>query len=342
MSLTIDVLVNDGSPVGVTCADIEGSSHRIGLGGAELALLTMCEAWHKRGDKVTLYNSPAIKNGSPFEQRDMGEYNKDDKRDVVIVFRSPNGKVVGGQGKIVWWSCDQYTQSDFKAWSRHVNEIVTISPEHNEYFESYYGIHGSKVIDIPVRDWEYEQAVEKTKNKLIFCSVPDRGLAYMLPLFHDIKRKVPDATLTITSDYRLWGSAFALNENYRVQWLGHQGVQFLGAIPRSQLVKEQLSADIMAYPCSYQELFCIAAAECQIAGAYPVTSNAGALKTTNMGTVIPFHPDAPMFGEQFVTSIVDLLQCPEKLKQAQDEVRQKAKERFSIERILKEWDKVFA
>lgn len=340
--MKIDILCNDGSPIGVTCADIEGSTHRVGLGGAELALLTMCEAWHKRGDKVVLYNSPAIKNGSPFEQRDIGEYSRDEKRDVVIVFRSPNGKVVGGQGKIVWWSCDQYTQSDFKAWSRHVHEIVTISPEHNEYFENVYGIHGSKVIDIPVRDWEYEQVIKKVPNKLIFCSVPDRGLVYMPMLFSEIKRRVPDVTLTITSDYRLWGSANALNENFRVDWLGKKDVQFLGAIPRSQLVKEQLSSQIMAYPCSYQELFCIAAAECQVAGAYPVTSNVGALKTTNMGTVIPFPPNMAMFNEQFLERVIDLLQHPDKLKEAQDEVRTKAKERFSIERILREWDKVFA
>ena len=41
------------------------------------------------------------------------------------------------------------------------------------------------------------------------------------------------------------------------------------------------------------ELFCIAVAESQVAGAFPVTSDVGSLGTTNMGRVIHGHPSDP-------------------------------------------------
>jgi len=54
--MKIEILCNDGSPLGVTSKTVWGDNFRIGLGGAELALITLCEAWHERGDEVILYN----------------------------------------------------------------------------------------------------------------------------------------------------------------------------------------------------------------------------------------------------------------------------------------------
>ena len=101
-----------------------------------------------------------------------------------------------------------------------------------------------------------------------------------------------------------------------------------------------MQAVVQAYPCTYGELFCYSVAECQIAGAYPVTPPTGALRTTNMGKLIGGNPHDHRWVETFIESVVETLRDP-KLVEKQMEVQIKAQNRFSIEKILNEWEKVF-
>jgi len=342
--MKIDILCNDGSPIGVTYQTMMGDDpEQIGVGGAELALLTMCEEWTKLGHTVTLYNNPRVYNASPFEQLNINSFYPHDKRDVLIVFRSPNHKIAGANGLKVWWSCDQFTVGDFRQFSGYVDKIVTISPFHTKYFEDTYGIKNTIPIDLPVRINDYDGIeIEKVPNRIIFTSIPHSGLHLLFDMWGDIRKEIPDAALVITSDYRLWGNYSPGVDEYR--YLGvmnaKNGVIYLGAIPRRQLVKEELSAQLFVYPAIYEELFCIACSEAMYASAYPITSSTGALETTNMGTVIP--KDAGDLYQQFINEIVYLLTNKDELKLRQQQVHELALQRFAPSVILKQWDeKVF-
>lgn len=340
-SLKIDVIANDGSALQVSEASIYGLDGSIGVGGAELGLLTLCAGWHKNGHRVTLYNSPKVSNGSSFPQKPLSLFLPHEDRDILIIFRSPNHRALKAKGKKIWFSTDQYTVGDFKEFSQHVDKIITISNFHTNFFRNHYGIENTITIDLPVRTWEYEQPIEKVKNKLIFCSVPERGLHILADVYDILKSKVPDISLTITSDYRLWGIDSPLNEHFITRFLGKEGVRFLGAVSRSQLIQEQLSSEIHAYPCTYEELFCYAVAECSVAGAYPITSNVGALSTTNMGILLEGDVRSGEWKQLFVESIVYALKNRDILQRETKELQQKAFERFSLDRILRQWDKVF-
>jgi glycosyltransferase involved in cell wall biosynthesis len=332
--MKIDIICNDGSPLGVTTRDIYGENGRVGIGGAELALLTMCEAWHNAGHEVRLYNNPNITNGSPFPQYPLSLFLASEPRDILVIFRSPNNRIAGATGKKIWWSCDQYTIGNFAEFSHLVDKIVTISPFHTNFFRSTYGIEGAINIDLPVRSWDYEQKIEKIPHRLIFCSVPDRGLGILARLYKRIQQKVNDVSLVITSDYRLWGVDYPANEAYIPQFMGMEGVRFLGAIPRRELVREQLQAQVQAYPCTYEELFCYAVAECQTAKVTPVTSEIGALSTTNNGVLVHGEIGSPEWDEVFIGAVV--------MELNNDHYVGADKDRFSVDRILKEWDeKVF-
>ena len=67
----------------------------------------------------------------------------------------------------------------------------------------------------------------------------------------------------------------------------------------------------------------------------------GALKTTNMGTIVPGNPQdgRSAFLKYFKKEIIDLLNNPEVLKQKQKDVREKAIERFNVDNILEQWDR---
>lgn len=338
-SLKIDIIVNDGSSLGVTMETLHGNDpNQVGCGGSEQALLTLCEGWHNAGHSVRLYNNPRIVKGSSFPQYPIDTFIPKENRDFLIVFRSPNHRIKNAKGKIIWWSCDQYTIGSFQEFAQQVDKIVTISQFHADHFKAEYGIENTITIDLPVRISEYEQEVEKVENRLIFCSVPDRGLGVLAQTYPLLKREIPNLSLTITSDYRLWGVGHAGNEQYIRKFLGQDGVSFLGAITRRDMVHEQQKAQIQAYSCLYEELFCYAVAECQVAGALPITSEVGALSTTNMGVRITGNPHSQEWQGAFVSTIVHILNSPD-LTEKQKELQREAKDRFSLERIMKVWDK---
>ena len=332
--MKIDVLCGSGSPNGVTPDDLYGKNGRIGVGGSEYALLTLCEGWHKRGHEVTLYNNP--KNADRiFEQLPTVAFDKNAKRDILIVNREPTPKAYKANGKKVFFSCDQYTVGDFAHFATAVDQIVSISPFHSAYLAIHYGIMESTVIDLPIRSWEYDTKLKKIANRLIFMSVPDRGLMLVAEMWTKLQAQIPDISLVITSDYRLWGSASPLNEQYVNRFIRAKNVQFLGAVPRERLIQEQLKAQIHLFPCIYDELFCISVAESQVAGALPITSDTGALATTNMGVLIKGDPREHL--NTFVEKTVEYLQN-KSLATIQFQLSQKAKERFSLDRILDEWE----
>lgn len=339
----IHLLVNDGSPLGVTSKTVWGDKNRIGTGGAELAMITMAEEWTKADHEVTLYNDPWEADASPFRQLPINSFNANEPRDVLIVFRSPNVRSVPVNNCLkVWWSCDQQTVGDFMQFSKTVDKIVCISPFHQKYFADVYGIDNTISIDLPVRidDYQVFENVENIPNRVIFTSVPARGLMNLWRIWPRIRMEIPDATLVITSDYRLWGVAPS-NEHFKVKFIGTEGIEYLGAVPRIKLIEEELKAELFLYPSNYEELFCISCAEAQYAGAYPITSGTGALSTTNMGTVINGNADNPMNDSLFIQKAVEFLRSTDKYKNIWD-IKELASTRFSPERILREWDeKVF-
>ena len=341
--MRLDILTNDGSPLGVTSKTIWGDHNRIGVGGAELALLTMCEEWTKAGHEVILYNDPWEANASPFQQLPISAFNSKGDRDALIIFRSPNLRSIPVDNCLkVWWSCDQQTVGDFKSFSETVDKIVCISPFHQEYFASTYGITNTMFIDLPVRLGDFESLKEeKVRNRVIFTSVPARGLMNLARMWPRIKKSVPDASLVITSDYRLWGVQQASNETFKLKFLMMDGVEYLGAVPRIKLIEELLKAELFLYPSNYDELFCIACSEAQCAGAYPITSTKGALPTTNMGTLYAVNAEDVRNDTTFVEGAVEFLNNPDKDKLKWD-IQELAVTRFSPERILGEWnEKVF-
>jgi glycosyltransferase involved in cell wall biosynthesis len=319
-----------------------GDEKRIGVGGAELYMLTLAEGLHNAGHNVVLYNDPFEFGASKFEQRAIASFKPTAKRDILIVFRSPNAKAIVANGYKIWLSCDQYTLTSFSKFAKTVDRIICISPFHVQYFKDTYDIQNAEYIDIPVRTEDYDvETYDKVEDRVIFTSVPGRGLMDLLRMWPKIVSQVPTATLVVTSDYRLWGSG-ASNEEHRVVAAKLRNIKFLGAVPRSRLIMEQLKAQITLYPCNYGELFCITIAESQYAGAYPITSNAGALRTTNMGTIIPVDTENPANDHLFITATVNLLNNKEELAKEQKRVHELAKKRFSWPVILKQWEGVFA
>jgi glycosyltransferase involved in cell wall biosynthesis len=343
----LHVLANDGSPLGVTTKSIWGQDGRFGVGGAELAILTLCEGWQKQGYDVTFYNNPNEGGASPFKQKTLNEFDPLENRDFLIIFRSPNARVNEAKGKRIWFSTDQFTVGDFREFYRRVDKAVTISPFHANYFREMYGIEDAITIDLPVRINDYKSRshdVKKQSKKCIYTSVPDRGAMPLRAAWALIHKEVPEASLVLTSDWRLWDKDIdeSVVTPWRLSYASLPNAEYVGAVKRDELIRHQLEADLLLYPSVYDELFCIAVAEAQVAGAIPITSKTGAIPTTNeFGVQIGGLATDPSFVDAFVEAAVRHLQDPD-LHEKQIDMQRRAEERFSLERILQEWeDKIF-
>jgi glycosyltransferase involved in cell wall biosynthesis len=339
--MKIDILTVDGSPIGVCPMCVWGDDYRVGIGGSELYLMTLCEAWTNAGHQVRLYNNPHMHHTS-LDQRYIDDFYPDDDRDVLINFRTPSSFTEKSKGLKLWLTCDQYSHGDYAEFAKVVDKVICISPYHVDFFKKVYGIENATYIDIPVRGRDFVPQ-DKIKNRLIFTSVPDRGLSNLWRMYPKLKKAIPDLSLVITSDYRLWGVT-AQNEVYRRMWLEYRdSIKFIGAAPRRVYLDELSKAELMVYPCNYDELFCISVAEAQWAGVYPITSSIGALKTTNMGLVLDVDANSPSNDDLFINKVVHLLKYREEIgfDLLQEFTKENARIRFSLENILQQWEGIF-
>jgi len=341
--MRIHILCNDGSPLKKVWSDIYGD----GVGGAELAMLSLAEQFVKDSHETRVYNQLGPRREevgiifeplNSFDPRDDGRY--------LIVFRSPNPRIPAKSKGTFWWSTDQYTVGRFARFWPKVDHVITISQFHRSYHIRTYGMPPEHVsaIDLGVRDdYPTLRDMEKKTGMCIFCSIPDRGLHMLHAAWPLIKREVPEASLAITSDYRLWGLGSPRNHRHRLMWTDMEDISFLGKVSRHKLVALQCAAEIMAYPCIYDELFCVSVAECTVAGAYPVTSSFGALPETNFwGTVLGGDPTSPSFVHDFSSRIISLLTSDRPFLEKQRAVMVKeARKRFSWKRIAERWYELF-
>lgn len=341
MGLKIDLYCNDGSPLGITPEYIYGR----GVGGAELAMMTWAETMARRGHLIRIYNNPDVPGVyNDVEYLAQSSFAPSENRDVYIVYRSPNPHLRAVKADLkIHWSTDQYTIGDFgRDIFPFVDKVICISPYHVEYHKARYGIEDSKIshIDLGVRLNDYLKEEKRIAGRCIYCSVPDRGLDVLLNCWPLLKEQRPDASLVITADYRLWGNPSPGNHQHRLQWLHQPDVIFLGKIPREQLIKEQLRAQVHTFPNTYEELFCISAAECQVAGALPVTSSIGAVQTTNeWGTIIEGMPGNGKWQNAFVDAVIETMDLDD-FERGQKQ--RAAANRFDWEIICDEWERLIS
>lgn len=182
----------------------------------------------------------------------------------------------------VWWP-HQFTDRPF-VWQqaplvrRYADDVVTLSVAHQSEFQRVLGME-SVVIGHGVWHAEVHEVVAKEPAKLIYCSVPQRGLDLVPSLFRRIKAAEPEARITICSSLATWGRP---DEDLHFAELFAQlrdlpGVTLLGGVNQARLYAELATAAVFFYPCTYRETYCMALDEAMAHGCVPVFTSCGAL-----------------------------------------------------------------
>jgi len=184
-----------------------------------------------------------------------------------------------------------------KYFNRMIDAYVYVSHWQHEKFRYIHQIplENAYVIKNAIDPIEF---VEKPKDKikLIYTSMPYRGLTILLDAFEALDRD--DVELDVYSSNTIYGKEYvehvgdeydALFERAR----NMKNVNYIGYVPHEDVIKALQQAHIFSYPCIFEETACLSMIEAGAAGCNLVTTNVGGLPETGSvyANMIPIQAD---------------------------------------------------
>jgi glycosyltransferase involved in cell wall biosynthesis len=202
-------------------------------------------------------------------------------------------------------------------WQRY-ERIVFVSNWQAQGHLGYFGIPWSRCVvlhnaiePIQLDDGHFEPVPADRPIRLIYTSVPDRGLLILYHAFREIARQREDVELDVFSSYQLYGQLWpdqacqplfdALRQVPRVS--------YHGAVPNEQLRKELASAHVHAFPSVVPETGCVALMEAMSAGLVCVHPNYGGLYETAAGLTMMYqwHEDPGAHAAIFYSTLMNVI-----------------------------------
>lgn len=322
--------------------DLEGR----GIGGTESALVNMARELAKQHE-VFVY-TPTAKPGR-FHDVNYEHYsllNAEENFDVFITISyTPLLPDLNSKVKIHWSLEDgERWVSSWQLTLPHVDSVFTISPYHSRHLTTHYQIPEPLIFETScgVSAPLYQEKIDKVKNQLIYCSVPNRGLSLLKDIFPIVSSQISDASLIVTSDFTLRGYSDPGNASYRQLFAKQPRVRFLGKVSREELIYYQKTSVLHVYPCIFNELCCIASLECQAAGTPTIATKVGALDSTVAHGYSGYLIDTSSFEDRhfyqkFADCIISLLKNPDKLEQMSTQAAERALAQFDYAKLAEDW-----
>ena len=273
------------------------------LGGSEISILLLAKGLSELGHSVVLLNNTykSYNNGKLIIDSNRLAPEVINDSDIVLLNRFIPDGIEQFKGKLYYYSHDAYDQQNVQ-WMvnkdkiKNFNKIFCVSEWQRESFIKYLGVEDKVIGVLPnLIDYSlYYGYVPRNNNKLIFASIPYKGLQIIGDIFNDlcIKTQRDDLELHIFSSMKLYGD----HENDIKQYgevftklSRTKNVFVKDPVSMKELAYELMGSSIYLHPHSYHETFGRVYTESMAAGCIPVTSNKGAAREV-------ICPDAQMVG----------------------------------------------
>ncbi len=327
-----------------------------GLGGTESLFVLLTKELARIGHEVTVYAN-TYKEGVYHGVRWKNIWRTEDDETVYdskIVLRYLEAfNYPLKTRKTILWSHDNF-YNDKKIHSLFnkglLDKIVVVSKFHKNLTINSLNLtrDTKKVVEIPnfFDNYLYDKFKNEKKEryKCIYCSVPIRGLQYLIKIWDEISKILPEAKLYVTSDMTLWGSTkqddmHVMNDLYLLI-SGRKNVFRLGNIPKEEVAYHQATSELMLYPTDFDELFCISALECLYVET-PVISTyrSGLIERVQgeNGKLIRGNSSDSHYQDEFLETTLSLLQDRNKLEAMRTKTQEDI-DRFSVEQVALLWD----
>jgi glycosyltransferase involved in cell wall biosynthesis/tetratricopeptide (TPR) repeat protein len=331
-----------------------------GIGGSEEAVIYLSKELHKLGYKVTVFADPRDDRGVyegvtyvPFH-----EINIKDNFNIMIFWRqiaSVDANITANKTYV--WLHDVPTNPEFtEERVAKVDKIFVLSDYHKSLLRMN---RKGEMIPMPedkvfvTSNGINKPAINKKwarkKHSMIWTSSYDRGLPYLLNMWPDIKKEIPDATLDIYYGWNLYDVVHA-NNPARAQWknqveqmMKQDGVTHHGRVGHSELAKALSQAEVWTYPTDFQEISCISAMKAQGHGAFPVVTNYAALKeTVQSGKKIDVDMTTKDGQETYKQELIKFLKEDSENEEKRKEMMKNAEDKFLWSVVARQWEKLFS
>ena len=292
------------------------------IGGTETGVIRLSRALRDLGHEVVVFTTDPL---PPLSEplyvptsalADLGRV------DVFVAVRDWNHLFLPVDAKLRFlWTGDSplqpYTRGlGDKRVADHLTGLLAVSAWHADTLCEASGFPRSKawVLGNGVEPSLFEGDEHRSRKRLIYSSVPYRGLQLMPDILSRLVEKHPDLEFHSFSGFRVYQDQVSEGDRSEFEGLLARLRQFSqchlhGNVPQKQLAQEMMRSSILCYPNTFEETSCITALEAQAAGCAIVTSAFGALPGTvgEAGVLIGGEPGTPEYLERFAEALDTLL-----------------------------------
>jgi glycosyltransferase involved in cell wall biosynthesis len=172
---------------------------------------------------------------------------------------------------------------------KFVDKIVYVSEWQKQFYQRHYQFNEADQSRFKVLRNAITPIPQHTKPtdkiRLIYMSVPERGLFLLLNAFDKIAPKYPNVELEVFSSYKIYGIPGRDHDfrNLFARMQSNPQIKYNGTVSNQEIHNALQRAHIFAYPSTFMETSCIALVEAMSAGCLCVHSNIAALPETAKG-----------------------------------------------------------
>jgi glycosyltransferase involved in cell wall biosynthesis len=306
------------------------------VGGTETGVIRLAEALDQMGHDVTVYTPHENPPTSQPRYLSKEQITQSPEFDAFIAVRDWIPLLfqeVKAKRKYFWTgdAADQYPNFGIgdRRVASQIHALLTVSDWQAKTLSEASGFPHEKTfvlgngIDLSL----FEGEELRNSKRLIYSSMPYRGLVYVPTLFQALRKKYPDLELHVFSGYDLYDQPDKHMVEIRNALTALPGCTLHGTVKQKQLAREFMKSAILFYPCHFEETSCITAMEAQAGGCAIVSSHLAALPETvgESGILVREEPGSPAFLEAIFRATDQILSDPQLWKKFSDAAIARAK-----------------
>jgi len=259
--------------------------HERGIGGSETAVVEMAY-WLKKhsGKKVIVFNDREKE--EVFDDviyapvNTLAAYVKKHKPKANISWRH-NIKVTDAPTYL--WCHDLLIPG--MEHHHQYDKVLALSEFHKDFITGMKAIPEDKIMITSngLNPDRFKDLVKnKTGNKVVYSSSPDRGLDRVIMVMDEVRKSIPDAELHVYYGFDNMKKMGLIDQVVRLEKMiqARSWINMHGNVEQKQLTKQLCEMKVWLYVPEFLETSCITAREMLSCGVYPVARAHGALKNT--------------------------------------------------------------